>query len=104
MSKKDISGIECKLVSEDITPWESETISHNGTAREYVIIRVPESSTLRAAIEESGKNYERIVNLKIEGSLNEEDFSFTWYVFIYWKVMGIISRREAFDYNLKYNK
>ena len=34
----------------------------------------------------------------------EEDFSFTWYVFIYWKVMGIISRREAFDYNLKYNK
>lgn len=76
VSKKDISGIECKLVSEDITPWESETISHNGTAREYVIIRVPESSTLRAAIEESGKNYERIVNLKIEGSLNEEDFSF----------------------------
>lgn len=81
VSKKELSGVEFELVSEEITPWESETISHDGAAREYVIINVPEASTdgssaLKAAIEASGKNYERIQNLKVIGRLNDADFYF----------------------------
>ena len=81
VSKKELSGVEFELVSEEISPWESETISHDGTAREYVIINVHEASTdgtsaLQKAIEKAGMNYERIANIKIIGKLNQFDFYF----------------------------
>lgn len=81
VSKKSDSGLEFKLVGEDITPWESETITHDGTAREYVIINVPAASTdgssaLKVAIEASGKDYTKIKNLKITGEVNAYDFYF----------------------------
>lgn len=81
VSKKELSGVEFELVSEEITPWESETISHDGNAKEYVIIEVPEASTdgssaLKAAIEAAGKDSDRIVNMKVIGRLNEPDFTF----------------------------
>ena len=34
----------------------------------------------------------------------EEDFSFTWYAFAYWKLFGKMTKEEAFAYNLKMNK
>lgn len=82
VSKKEQSGLEFKLIGEDITPWESETITHDGTAREYVIINVPTASTeegvsaLKAAIEVSGKDYTKIKNLKVTGEINVADFFF----------------------------
>ena len=82
VSKKSESGLEFKLVGEDITPWESETITHDGTAREYVVINVPAASTeenisaLKAAIEASGKDYTKIKNLKVTGEVNAYDFYF----------------------------
>ena len=82
VSKKSESGLEFKLVGEDITPWESETITHDGTAREYVVINVPAASTeenvsaLKAAIEASGKDYTKIKNLKVTGEVNAFDFYF----------------------------
>ncbi len=81
VSKKELSGVEFELVSEEITPWESETISHDGNAKEYVIIEVPEASTdgssaLKAAIEAAGKDSDRIINMKVVGRLNEPDFTF----------------------------
>ena len=82
VSKKSDSGLAFKLVGEDITPWESETITHDGTAREYVVINVPEASTdgcssaLKAAIEASGKDYAKIKNLKVVGEVNSLDFAF----------------------------
>jgi hypothetical protein len=81
VSKKSESGLEFKLIGEDITPWESETITHDGTAREYVVINVPEASTddssaLKAAIEASGKDYTKIKNLKVTGEINAADFYF----------------------------
>ena len=82
VSKKSESGLEFKLVGEDITPWESETITHDGTAREYVVINVPAASTdgcssaLKAAIEASGKDYTKIKNLKVIGEVNSLDFAF----------------------------
>ena len=80
VSKKELSGVEFELVGEDITPWENETISHDGSAREYVVINVPEpcgvyeESALKIAIQETGKDPDRIVNMKVTGRLNEEDF------------------------------
>ena len=82
VSKKSESGLEFKLVGEDITPWESETITHDGTTREYVVINVPAASTeenisaLKAAIEASGKDYTKIKNLKVTGEVNAYDFYF----------------------------
>ena len=82
VSKKSESGLEFKLVGEDITPWESETITHDGTAREYVVINVPAASTeenisaLKPAIEASGKDYTKIKNLKVTGEVNAYDFYF----------------------------
>jgi len=81
VSKKSESGLEFKLIGEAITAWESETITHDGTAREYVIINVPAASTdgssaLKAAIEASGKDYNKIKNLKITGEVNAYDFFF----------------------------
>ncbi len=82
VSKKSESGLAFKLVGEAITPWESETITHDGTAREYVVINVPAASTdgcssaLKAAIEASGKDYAKIKNLKVVGEVNSLDFAF----------------------------
>ena len=82
VSKKDISGIECKLIGEDITPWESETITHDGTAREYVVINVPKASSephesaLKVILEEQGKDFTKIQNLKVTGEININDFHF----------------------------
>ena len=82
VSKKSESGLAFKLVGEAITPWESETITHDGTAREYVVINVPAASTeenisaLKAAIEASGKDYTKIKNLKVTGEVNAYDFYF----------------------------
>lgn len=81
VSKKELTGVEFELVGEEITPWESETISHDGNAKEYVIIEVPEASTdgssaLKAAIEAAGKDSDRIINMKVIGRLNEPDFTF----------------------------
>ena len=81
VSKKEQSGLEFKLVGEAITAWESETITHDGTAREYVIVNVPqasadETSALKAAILAAEKDYTKIKNLKVTGEVNCNDFYF----------------------------
>ena len=80
VSKKSDSGLAFKLVGEAITAWESETITHDGTAREYVVVNVPKAtwgtSELKAAIEASGKDYTKIKNLKVTGEVNKYDFYF----------------------------
>lgn len=34
----------------------------------------------------------------------EEDFGRTWYLYVYWRMLGLISKEEAFAYNLEKNK
>ena len=81
VSKKEQSGLTFELVGEAITPWESEAF-REGSAMEYVIINVPKASTeknvsaLQVAIEESGKDYTKIKNMKITGEVNVNDFYF----------------------------
>ncbi len=80
VSKKEQQGLEFKLIGEAITPWESETITHDGTAREYVVVNVPEANTkesaLALAITEAGYSYAQIKHLKVMGYINNLDFVF----------------------------
>ena len=33
----------------------------------------------------------------------EEDFLKTWFVYVYWRMLVLISKEEAFEYNRKVN-
>ena len=53
VNKKSMTGeYEFKLISESITPWEADLVSHDATAKEYIIIdskagKVPEGYNVR---------------------------------------------------------
>lgn len=74
VSKKSQSGLEFKLLGESITAWESDNISHDATAREYVIVDCPEPGTLKECITAAGKDYTKIKNLKVTGTICHGDF------------------------------
>lgn len=57
------------LVSEAITPWESDPESHNGAAREYITINVEEGEYLGDLVEQMGIDPKEIVNLKLTGTI-----------------------------------
>ena len=80
VSKKSESGLEFKLLGESITAWETDLASHDASAREYIIIHVPEASTessaLQTAIEADGKDYTKVKNMKVTGYINYLDFKF----------------------------
>lgn len=60
---------EFSLLTESITPWENDPESHNGEAREYVIVHVNEGQFLGDAIAAAGLDPSKIINLKITGYL-----------------------------------
>lgn len=75
VSKKASSaGIELELVSESITPWENDNVSHDATAREYVIVDCPEAGKLEEIL--ADKDYAKIKNLKVTGNLDTRDINF----------------------------
>lgn len=63
------------LISESITPWESDLVSHNATAKEYIIINSTPGG-LKDAIVAANKDYRKIRNLKILGEVDSRDFYF----------------------------
>lgn len=74
ISKKSESGLEFKLLGESITAWETDNISHDATAREYIIIDCPEAGTLKECIATAGKDYTKVKNLKVTGTIDARDF------------------------------
>lgn len=76
ISKKSQSGLEFKLLGESITAWESDNITHDGEAREYVVIDCTEPGGLAAAIAGEGKDAAKIKNLKVRGTIDQRDFEF----------------------------
>lgn len=74
ISKKSESGLEFKLLGESITAWETDNISHDATAREYIIIDCPEAGTLKECITAAGKDYTKVKNLKVTGTIDVRDF------------------------------
>jgi len=57
------------LLSEAITPWESDPESHNGAAREYITINVEEGEYLGDIVEKMGIDPKEVINLKLTGTI-----------------------------------
>ena len=72
--RTDTGEYELILSGESISAWENDPISHDGVAREYVIVNVPGPGTLEERIAASGKDQTKIKNIKLTGTLGEEDF------------------------------
>lgn len=68
------SGYEFVLTSESITAWENDNVSHDATAREYIVINVDEPGTLAECIKAAGKDLTQVMNLKLTGKITAKDF------------------------------
>ena len=74
VDKKGLEGqYALTLISESITAWENDLVSHDATAKEYVVINST-AGHLKEAIEAAGKDYTKLKNLKITGQINSIDF------------------------------
>ena len=74
VDKKNESGkYSLTIVSESITAWENDLVSHDATAKEYVVINST-AGHLKEAIAAAGKDYIKVRNLKITGQINAKDF------------------------------
>lgn len=70
VNRREPSGdYEFSLISEAITPWESDPMSHNGTAREYITIHVEEGEYIGDIVEKMGIDPKEILNLKLTGTI-----------------------------------
>ncbi|MDE6377699.1 MAG: fimbrillin family protein, partial [Duncaniella sp.] len=76
IDKKTPSGTyQLTLISESITAWENDLVSHDATAREYVVINSTPGG-LEQAIADAGKNAAELKNLKVTGEISAADFYF----------------------------
>ena len=75
VNKRASSGYEFILTSESITAWENDNVSHDATAREYIVINVEEAGTLKECIEAADKDLSNVRNLKITGQITSKDFA-----------------------------
>lgn len=77
VDKKAGSGqYQLTLISESITPWENDLVSHDATAKEYVVVNCPTAGGLKDAIAAAKLDYAKVTNLKVTGEINDIDFKF----------------------------
>lgn len=79
VNKRAAGNYEFTLSSESITVWENERSSHDGLAREYVVVNVDKAGTLDACITAKGLQISKIRNLKVTGQINSRDFAIMKY-------------------------
>lgn len=76
VDKKNETGqYQLTLVSESITAWENDLVSHDATAKEYVIINSTRGH-LSDSIAAAKKDYTQLQNLKITGEIGATDYEF----------------------------
>jgi hypothetical protein len=76
VNKKTQSGAyEVVLSNESITVWQPDDVSHDATAKAYVVINVDKAGTLDTCIAKSGKDLTKIKNLKLTGEIDARDFA-----------------------------
>lgn len=76
VDKKENTGqYTLTLISESITPWENDLVSHDADARKYIIINST-AGHLKDSIIAANKDYTQVKNLKITGRINSQDFYF----------------------------
>lgn len=77
VDKQEQSGdYALSLVSEDITPWESDNSSHDFEANSYLVVDVPTAGTLKECLAKTGADFSTVKNLKVTGTLSDKDFYF----------------------------
>lgn len=76
VDKKEMTGdYALTLISESITPWENDLVSHDATSKEYVIVNST-AGGLKEAIIAAKKDFRKLQNMKITGEINASDFYF----------------------------
>lgn len=75
VNKRAAGSYEFTLSGESITVWENDRSSHDGIAREYVVIDVETPGTLDACLAAKGLKLGKVKNLKITGTINSRDFA-----------------------------
>lgn len=76
VDKKEMTGdYTLTLLSESITPWENDLVSHDATMREYVVVNVAEPGTLEESLIALGKDPAKVKNLKVTGQITSKDFA-----------------------------
>ena len=92
VNKRAAGSYEFVLSSESITVWENDRTSHDGIAREYVVINVETPGTLDACIAEKGLEVSKVRNLKLTGTINSRDFAVMKYKM---NLLNAINLKEA---------
>ena len=77
INKKTPTGdFELELADAQIVPWTEDQNTHGGEARQYFVVNVETPGTLGETIAAMDKNPAKIRNLKVTGTVNEDDFYF----------------------------
>jgi len=77
IDKKEQSGAyTVTLVGESISPWEADSSSHDFVENSYVVVNCPEPGKLRESLAAAGIDIATVKNLKITGTMNDDDFFF----------------------------
>ena len=74
VNKRAPGNYAFSLSGESITVWENDRTSHDGIAREYVVINVETPGTLDACIAAKGLEISKVRNLKVTGTITARDF------------------------------
>ena len=74
VNKRAEGNYEFTLSDESITVWENDRTSHDGIAREYVVVNVDTPGTLDACIAAKGLEVSKVRNLKVTGTITARDF------------------------------
>lgn len=80
VNKRAAGNYEFVLSDESITVWENDKASHDGIAKEYVVINVGTPGTLDACISAAGLEISRVSNLKLTGTISARDFGVMKYM------------------------
>lgn len=92
INKRSAGIYEFILGGESITVWENDRTSHDGTAREYVVVNLETPGTLDEAIAAKGLELGKVRNLKLTGKINARDFGIMRYKMTY---LSCLNMKEA---------
>lgn len=76
IDKREGGDYVVSLVSQDISVWENDSLSHAFETTAYTVIHCEHEGSLADCVASIGKNPASILNLKITGRLNSADFDF----------------------------
>lgn len=93
VNKKGMGDFEFTVSGESVTAWENDTVSHDATIKEYVVIDVETPGTLDECVKAAGKDLAKIKNLKLTGKINSRDFAVMKYLMSNLKALNLKEAR-----------